>query len=123
MLHIKSILNRRSLWNFQTSKRGSFASFSFPFLIILTISFGICAIESVEDIDKELKSLQEELSVARKNSFNKEMEAQNLMFDNLKEYSQDLQMEERDEKRVLEIKKKINKLMDERRALIENGNK
>ena len=45
------------------------------------------------------------------------------MFDNWKEYSQDLQMEERDEKRVLEIKKKINKLMDERRALIENGNK
>jgi len=75
--------------------------------------------ETIESIDLQLKDLQTELQKSRKDNFNKEMNAQPLMFDNWDEYTQDIGDTEKDEKNILEIKKKIQ-MLNERKKILQN---
>lgn len=77
--------------------------------------------DTIEEIDKKLQSLYLELKQARKEAFNQEMEAQPLMFDNWSQYTNDIQKEEHERKRVWEIEGKIQTLEEQREHLKVRG--
>ncbi|MEI8365137.1 MAG: hypothetical protein WCF65_01845 [Parachlamydiaceae bacterium] len=86
-------------------------------MLLFVASSGLSYANSIDDIDKEIQSLQIELQTTRKQAFNKQMEAQPLMFDNWDEYAEVVQSEENDEQQVTKIKNKIHDLMMRKQVL------
>lgn len=73
---------------------------------------------SLQNIDKEIDSLNQQLTKLRKETFNQEMQAQPYMFDNWKEFSEDIGKAEEAEKKILIIKEKIKALEQLKQFLI-----
>jgi len=76
----------------------------------------------LQNIDKQLLDLKSELKELRRQAFNKEMDAQPLMFDNWHEYTEDIGSNESSEKKILAIKAKIEAL-NKRKDTLLNPNK
>ena len=89
-----------------------YKSFIFSLLLLICTAF-LQAMPS-DQLEDKLLRLQLELDEARKEAFNNEMEAQPLMFDNWMEYRQDIEKHQKNEKRINEIKQKIQDLQDQR---------
>ena len=96
----------------------SYKSLILSLLLLMFIT--LIGATSHEIIDEKIESLYLELEEARKKAFNDEMEAQPLMFDNWREYREDIEKHQGDEKRIEEIKQKIQDLQNQR-AAIENS--
>lgn len=71
----------------------------------------------VQRIDQEIDSLNKKLSKLRKEAFNQEMKAQPYMFDNWKEFSEDIEHVEESERKILNIKENIQMLEDLKQSL------
>lgn len=74
-------------------------------------------------INEEIKSLSKELSDFRKRALNEEMKAQPQMFDSWHEFAKNIQLSEEDEKKIFEIKERLRKLNERRKALLKSHSK
>lgn len=103
-----------------SNRRGLF------FCILATLALSaLCADAPTEikTIDAQLESLEGELKTLRKDAFNNEMEAQPYMLESRKEYTENIQANEDDEKRILLIKEKIRILKERKQALLNEQSK
>lgn len=67
-------------------------------------------ITKIEQVDQEIIKLEKELKRLRQDAFNQEMNAQPYMFDNWSEYTENINANEIDEKKIIDIKAKIEDL-------------
>ena len=92
------------------------------FLIVwVCASQVVFAERTVQEIDAEIATYTEQLQSYRKQAFNDEMEAQLGMRLQWHEYVQDVEKEEDAEKKILEIKKKIAQLTQEKEEIQQNS--
>jgi chromosome segregation ATPase len=76
----------------------------------------------LQNIDQEIDFLNKDLEKARKNALNQEIHAQQFMFDNWHEFSENVGQAETNEKQILEIKKKIKALTERKESLKNSSN-
>ncbi len=95
-----------------------------PFLLLFTLASQLNFANSnrtIEEIDAEIAAYTEQLQAYRKEAFNDEMEAQPGMRLQWHQYVQDVEKEEGAEKKILEIKKKIEQLTQEKEEVQKNS--
>lgn len=77
----------------------------------------------LQNIDQEIQSLEEKLSIMRKKQISGEIHAQPYMIDNWHEFAEDIQATENSEKAILAIKKKIEELKERKESLQPSASK
>lgn len=71
----------------------------------------------MERIEKDLQNLDTELKQYRIKSLNSEQQAQPYMRDDWNQFTKEIQTSEKDEQRVLEIKKRMDELKEQKQKL------
>lgn len=71
----------------------------------------------LQGIDQEIDFLKKDLKKLRKDALNQEIHAQQFMFDDWHEFSENVAKAETNEKQILEIKEKIKALTERKESL------
>lgn len=103
-------------------------SLSILFYLLLILVFTLLSTSShaestpqiqneLQSIDQEIDFLNKDLKKLRKESLNKEIHAQQFMFDDWHEFSENVAKAETNERKILEIKEKIKVLTEQKESL------
>lgn len=113
-------------WTKQTQVAMNFFYFIFSLFLFGCLTTNQAQAEStsapqqihLQNIDKEINSLNQQLEKLRKEAFNQEMQAQPYMFDNWKEFSEDIGNAEEAERKILKLKERIQSLNELKQFLL-----
>lgn len=100
-----------------------------PYLCMLFVFICVCSsiyantreenTPELQELDKQLSSLEKELDMLRKKALNAEIRAQPHMIDDWHEFTQEIGTAEENEKNILAIKKKIHELEEQKQSLLD----